>query len=95
MNDTLKPKLIRLNFSFSSSKSKVIKQVKMVNEQIFLKMENNLVFYLKRNDWMETKTFSDPEFVVASKNNIKNIASFKGYNYFLTTEGNIISASRN
>ncbi len=52
INDTIKPKLIRLNFSLSFSKSKVIKQVKMINEQIFLEMENNLIFYLKRNDWM-------------------------------------------
>ncbi len=46
----------------------------MLNGQIFLKTKNNLIFNLKRNDWMETKAFSDPEFVYASQNNnIKDI----------------------
>ncbi len=56
----------------------------MIQERIFLKLENNLIIYLRRNDWTETKSFSDPEIVQASKKfNIVEIVGNKKEIYFL------------
>ena len=67
----------------------------MINEQIFLKMTNNLILCLKRNDWMESKCFSDPEIVFASrKHNIIDIISFKNFSYILTEDGLILSSTK-
>jgi hypothetical protein len=59
-------------------------------------MKNNLILYLKRNDWTETKTFSDPEIVNASKNLlILDIASSKQQYFFLTKEGKLYTTTKN
>lgn len=87
-NDCLKPKPVRLSLPVSSSKDKVIKQVKIVDGNIFLKMNNNQLIHFKKNDWMETKSFSDPRLVIASKNcDIIDIKSTKRTFYFLAKDG--------
>lgn len=57
----------------------------MVDENIFLKMKNNQIVHFRKNDWMETKSFSDPKFLLISKTfDIVDIKSLKGTYYFLT-----------
>ena len=60
VNDTLKPKIVKLNLGFLQSKDRTISLVKIINDLIFIKIKNNLILHLKKNDWMETKSFSDP-----------------------------------
>ena len=57
----------------------------MVDENIFLKMINNQIVHFRKNDWMETKSFSDPKLLLISKTfDILDIKSLKGTYYFLT-----------
>jgi len=64
----------------------------MVGGNIFLKVKNNQIVHFKKNDWMETKAFSDPKLVLASKTcDIIDIKSVKGTYYFLTSEGSLYS----
>lgn len=68
----------------------------MVDGNIFLKMQNNQIVQFKKNDWMETKSFSDPKLVLVSKTcDIIDIKSLKDTFYFLTKEGNLYSALQN
>lgn len=53
-------------------------------------MKNNLILHFKKNDWMETKTFSDPEIILISKTSeIINIVFFKSAFYLLGKEGTL------
>ena len=68
----------------------------MVDGNIFLKMQNHQIVQFKKNDWLETKSFSDPKLVLASKTcDIVDIKSLKDNFYFLTKEGTLYSALQN
>ena len=96
VDDSLKPKLVKLNFGGLGLKEKIIEKINIIDELIFLHMKNNLILYLKRNDWMETKSFSDPEIFNASKNLlISDIVAFKQQIFFLTKEGRLYSTTKN
>lgn len=57
----------------------------MIDGNIFLKMQNNQVVHFKKNDWMETKSFSDPKLLPISKaHDIVDIKKIKESYYFLT-----------
>lgn len=87
---------MKLSLPFSSSKEKIIKKIVMVDGNIFLKMQNNQIVQFKKNDWMETKSFSDPKLVLVSKTcDIIDIKSLKDTFYFLTKEGTLYSALQN
>lgn len=95
-NDCLKPKSVRLPLPISSPKDKIIKQVQIVDGNIFLKMSNNQLIHFKKNDWMETKSFSDPRLVIMSKNcDIVDIKSNKRNLYFLAKDGSLYFALEN
>jgi hypothetical protein len=96
VNDSLKPKLIKLNFGGLGLKEKIIEKISIIDEHIFLHMKNNLIFSLKRNDWMETKSFSDPEIVNVSKNLlISDVVASKQQLFFLTKEGKLYTTTKN
>jgi hypothetical protein len=62
---------------------------------IFLLGEDNQVFHLKRNEWYETKSYSDPMAVEGlGGNNIKSIAPALNNNYFLTEDGKVFLSSK-
>lgn len=53
---------------------------------IFLKAESESIFYIKRNEWYQTKTYTDPVKISGFKNEeIKEIAAGINQNYFLTS----------
>ena len=65
-----------------------IKNVVMNNNEIFLQTTCQKVYHMRRNEWYETKTYSDPVLVNGlGKVPIKSIVSGVLYNYFLTTTG--------
>jgi hypothetical protein len=56
----------------------------MGHGDIFLLSEHNL-YHLRRNDWYQTKTYSDPvQIQLPALTQIKTIAPGANYNYFLT-----------
>lgn len=64
--------------------------VSMNHGDIFLQTESSSIFHLKRNQWYQTKTFSDPVKVMGLENvNIKQIVPALNYNYFLSVEGEL------
>ena len=96
VNDSLKPKLIKLNFGGLGLKEKIIEKISIIDEHIFLHMKNNLIVSFKRNDWMETKSFSDPEIVNASKSLlISDVVTSKQQLFFLTKEGKLYTTTKN
>lgn len=65
----------------------------MVEGTIFLKMKNNQIVHFKKNDWMETKSFSDPKLLLISKtSHVLDIKYIKNVYYFLAKDGNLYSS---
>lgn len=96
VNDTLKPKIIKLNFGGIGLKEKAIDKIHIIDDLILLHMKSNIILYLKRNDWMETKSFSDPEVINASKDLlISEIVATKQQMFFLTKEGKVYTTTKN
>ena len=72
-----------------------VRRVWMDYGEVFLLAESGQVLHLKRNEWYETKSYSDPQVVEGiSGQKIKNIAAALNGNYFLTEDGKVYSSSK-
>ena len=62
---------------------------------IFLQTTSGSVYHLKRNEWYETKTYSDPAKIDQLSQDIISIAPGHTNNYFLTTSGELFMSDKN
>lgn len=72
-----------------------ISQVYMNYSDIFLTTTGKNAFHLRRNEWYETKTYSDPTPIDGIEGkNLKSIAPGGNYNYFLIDNGQIFRSEK-
>lgn len=63
--------------------------------EIYLIDEEQKILHLKRNEWYETKSYSDPAIVEGlGGKKIKSIAPAISHNYFLTEDGKIFISTK-
>lgn len=83
-----------LTYSRLQIKQKVVK-VFMNYGEIFLVDEAQKILHLKRNEWYETKSYSDPAIVEGfGEKIIKSIAPAISHNYFLTEDGKVYISTK-
>jgi hypothetical protein len=67
----------------------------MSHGEVFLVDDQQQAFHLKRNEWYETKSYSDPQPVEGlAGRKIKTIAPALAHNYFLTEDGRVFLSSK-
>jgi hypothetical protein len=72
-----------------------VSKVYMNYSDIFLKTPSQAVYHLRRNEWYETKTYSDPIPVEGlEEKNIASIVPGGNYNYFLIDNGLIFRSEK-
>ena len=62
---------------------------------IFLQTCHKRVYHMKRDQWYETKTYSDPSEVIGAANlGIVSIAPGFVHNYFLASDGSLFMSEK-